>query len=166
MLRKISLQRIFVTLILCFYVHSCYDYVLVHSIYYASMRKPCHLTAILSHGKILSKDWLLCWIFQAYEHYILSLWQSRKHKIYPFSRDNNIDIYLSNTSPVSSLFVNPINEPIRSLMLQEHRQRNEEVSCRNNYSLWLHTLTCLLNFIVRVVESILTTHSLIEPIFH
>ena len=59
MLRQKSLQRSCVTLILCFYVYSCYDVVMVHSIYYSYMRKYCHLTAILSHGHIFSKDSLL-----------------------------------------------------------------------------------------------------------
>ena len=63
MLRQRSLQRSCVTLILCFYVYSWYDVVMVNSIYYAYMRKNCHLTAILSHGRIFSKDSLLCWIY-------------------------------------------------------------------------------------------------------
>ena len=65
---------------------------------------------------------------------ILNLWQARKNIIRPFNRDNTIWIYLSNISPVSSLFVNWINEPISSPLLQEHRQRNEEVNGKKNYS--------------------------------
>ena len=68
---------------------------------------------------------------QSYD--ILTLWQARKHIIHPFNRDNTIWIYLSNTSPISSLFFNRINEPISSPLLQEHRQRNEEVSGKKNY---------------------------------
>ena len=62
MLRQRSLQRNCVTLILCFYIYSCSDVVMVQSIYCASMRKHCNLTAILSHGRIFSKDSLFCWI--------------------------------------------------------------------------------------------------------
>ena len=65
---------------------------------------------------------------------ILNLWQARKHIIHHFNRDSTIWIYLSNTSPVSSLFFNRINEPISSPLLQEHRQINEEVSDKKNYS--------------------------------
>ena len=41
--------------------------------------------------------------------------------------------HLNNTSPVSSLFYNRINELISSPLLQEHRQRNEEVSDKKYY---------------------------------
>ena len=77
----------------------------------------------------------ICYFVKFYQSYnILNLWQARKHIIHPFNRDNTIWIYLSNTSPVSSLFFNRINEPISSLLLQEHRQRNKEVSGKDNYS--------------------------------
>ena len=56
---KKSLKKLCM-LILCFYVYSCSDVVMVHSIYYAYMRKYFHLTAILAHGRIFSKDSLLC----------------------------------------------------------------------------------------------------------
>ena len=59
MLLQRIIQRSCVTLILCFYFYSCSDAAMVHSIYYASMRKHCHLTAILSHGSIFSTDSLL-----------------------------------------------------------------------------------------------------------
>ena len=62
MLRQISLLRSCVTLIICFYFYSWSDVVMVHSIYYFYIRKHCHITAILSHGRIFSKDLLLCWI--------------------------------------------------------------------------------------------------------
>ena len=62
MLWQRSHQRSCVSLILCFYVYSYSDAVMVHSIYYAYMRKHCNITAILSHGHIFSKDLLLCWI--------------------------------------------------------------------------------------------------------
>ena len=41
---------------------------------------------------------------------------------------------LNNTSPVSYLFFNRINELISSLLLQEHSQRNKEVSGIKIYS--------------------------------
>ena len=69
---------------------------------------------------------------QSYD--ILNLWQARKNIIHPFNRDNTIWIYLNNTSLVPYLFFNRINEPISSPLLQEHRQRNEEVSDKKNYS--------------------------------
>ena len=69
---------------------------------------------------------------QSYE--ILNLWQARKHIIHPFNRGNPIGIYLNNTSPVSSLFFNQVNELISSPLLQEHRQRNGEVSGKKIYS--------------------------------
>ena len=65
---------------------------------------------------------------------IINLLQARKHIIHPFKRGNSIGIYLNNTSPISSLFFNRINELISSPLLQEHRQRNEEVSGKNIYS--------------------------------
>ena len=79
--------------------------------------------------------WRSCYFVKFQQSYeILNLWQSRKHIIHPFNRGNTIGIHLSNISPISSLFVNLINEPIRSLLLQKHRQRDEEVSGKNNYS--------------------------------
>ena len=62
MILQRSLQIICVTLILCFYVYSWSDAVMVHSIYYASMRKHCYITDIISHGHLFSTDSLLCWI--------------------------------------------------------------------------------------------------------
>ena len=41
---------------------------------------------------------------------------------------------LNNSSPVSYLFFNRINELISSPLLQEHRQRNKEVSGKKIYS--------------------------------
>ena len=55
--------------------------------------------------------------YQEWEYVILRLWRSWKHKIHPLNRYNNIYKYLNKTSPVSSLFVNSINEPIRSPIL-------------------------------------------------
>ena len=76
-----------------------------------------------------------CYFVEFHKSYdILDLWQARKHNIHPLNRDNTIWIYLINTSPVSSLFVNEINELSSSPLLQEHRQRNEEVSGKKNYS--------------------------------
>ena len=76
-----------------------------------------------------------CYFVKFHQSYdILTLWQARKHIIHPFNRDNTIWICLSNTSPVSSLFFNRINEPISRPLLQEQRQRNEEVGGKKNYS--------------------------------
>ena len=69
---------------------------------------------------------------QSYD--ILNLWQARKHIIHPFNRGKIIGIYLNNTLPVSSIIFNRINEAISSPLLQEHRQRNEKISGKNNYS--------------------------------
>ena len=38
---------------------SCSSAVMVHSIFYDSMRKNCHVTVIISHGNIFSTDSLL-----------------------------------------------------------------------------------------------------------
>ena len=88
---------------------------------------------------------------QSYD--ILTLWQARNHIIHTLNRDNTIWIYLSNTSPVSSIRFNRINEPISSLLLQEHRQRSEEVSGKKNCSskffmllLCLHHYSCKLYY--------------------
>ena len=46
----------FVTLLLCLYVYLCSNDVMVQSIFYASKRKHCHVSVILSHGSISSTD--------------------------------------------------------------------------------------------------------------
>ena len=132
MLWQRSLQRSFVTLILCFYVYSCSDDVMLTV---SIMLIWGNIVILLTYFHTDAYFQRICYFVKFQQSYdILTLLQARKHNIHPFNRDNTIWIYLSNTSPVSSLFINPTNEPISSPLLQEHRKRNEEVSCKNNYS--------------------------------
>ena len=70
-LTKKSPKKLCFTLILWLYVYSCSDAVMVHSIYYDFMRKHCHLTTIILHRRMFSKELLLCW-FSA----IIWIWYS------------------------------------------------------------------------------------------
>ena len=54
----ILLQISFVTLLLFFMYTSCSDSVVGLSIFYDSIRKHCHVTVILSQGRIFSTDLL------------------------------------------------------------------------------------------------------------
>ena len=124
------IQKIFVTLIydsqfiLCFWKEyllpcfydsqciSCYVAVMLLSLFYNSLKKHCFVTLILPHRIIVSTESLHYIIFQALEYVMLSLWQSWKHNIHSKKRNNQCYKYLNKTSPLFSLFVNPINKPL------------------------------------------------------
>ena len=117
---------------------------------------------------------------------MLSLWWAWKHNIHPLNHEKRNWKYLNNNSPVSSLFVNPINESIRGLILsstifietitlkimnsirvklypsikccflQLHRHINEEVSDLHHYYTYAGTI------LITCIMLILCLHNIMQ----
>ena len=78
--------------VLCYYYAYMFiafsDDVRAYIIFYASMRKHCHVTVILSHWSIFPTDSLLYWILGSIRIFMLSSWQVWKYNIHHLNRDN------------------------------------------------------------------------------